>query len=75
MGHNYAKPATLAQRFERVMSRLPEQWAVKIERAEGSGTWRALVHAPGVEGRWAEGDPDAVTALENAWRLNRPPAG
>ncbi|NHN88528.1 hypothetical protein [Acetobacter conturbans] len=72
MGHNYAKPATPAQRLERVLGRVPEDWEVQIER--GAGSWRALVRPAGTEGTWSETSMTMVEALESAWRLNRPPS-
>lgn len=77
MGHNYAKPATPEQRLNRVLSRVPADWAVSVERSAGTGRWRASVHPAGSEGLWAEDQPGLAEALEGAWRLNRvrPPEG
>ncbi|GBR02929.1 hypothetical protein [Acetobacter oeni] len=74
MGHNYAKPATAEQRLTRVLSRIPSDWAVMIERRPGTGMWRAAVHPGGQDGLWSEETAQPVEALESAWRLNRPPA-
>ncbi len=75
MGHNYAKPATAEQRLGRVLSRIPPDWAVSVEREPVSGKWRATAHAPGEAGQWAGDASGLVEALEAAWRLNRAPAG
>lgn len=74
MGHNYARPATSEQRLARVLSRIPADWAISIERGASSDTWRAITHAPDQTGEWGEATPGLVEALEAAWRLNRGPA-
>lgn len=71
MGHNHAKPAGTAQRLERVLSRLPDDWEVRIERSSVSQQWRALTQAPGMKGGWSGDEPTLIDALESAWRLNR----
>ncbi|WP_247648840.1 hypothetical protein [Gluconobacter cerinus] len=53
MGHNYAKPLTSQVRMERVLSRLPEDWSVRIEREPGKG-WRAWMQPPTHSGQWSE---------------------
>ncbi|MFT8828783.1 hypothetical protein [Acetobacter syzygii] len=74
MGHNHSKPATTAQRLERVLSRLPEDWEVRVERVGTSGSWRALIQAPDMQGIWCEDEATLIDAFEGAWRLNRLPS-
>lgn len=72
MGHNYAKPLTSGQKMERLLTRIPPSWAIKMERVTGSATWRATVHAPeATEGTWSDAHSDPADALEDAWRRNR----
>lgn len=71
MGHNYAKPLTSGQKLERLFTRIPPEWAVKLEREAGTAQWRALAHAPGQEGQWSTLYSDPADALEDTWRRNR----
>ncbi|MFT9064464.1 MAG: hypothetical protein ABF430_11725 [Acetobacter persici] len=72
MGHNYAKPLTSGQKMERLLTRIPPSWAVRMERTAGTALWRATVHAPeAAEGAWSDSYPDPADALEDAWRRNR----
>lgn len=71
MGHNYAKPLTSGQKLERLLARIPESWAIKLERQPDTATWRALTHAPDQDGMWSQPHPDPADALEDAWRRNR----
>ena len=70
MGHNYAKPLTSQVRMERVLSRLPEDWSVRIEREPGKG-WRAWMQSPTHSGQWSEPHNDLADALEEVWRAVR----
>lgn len=71
MGHNHPKPAGIAQRLERVLSRLPDDWEVRIERSGASQQWRAITQPAGTNGVWSEDAATLIEALEGAWRLNR----
>ncbi|MCX2561628.1 hypothetical protein OQ252_09505 [Acetobacter farinalis] len=72
MSHNYAKPLTSGQKIERLLTRIPPSWHVRMERETGSATWRAVVHAPETsEGAWSDAHMDPADALEDAWRRNR----
>lgn len=72
MGHNYAKPLTSGQKIERLLTRIPPSWAIRMERETGTATWRAVVHAPeATEGAWSDPHMDLADALEDAWRRNR----
>lgn len=69
MGHNYAKPLTAELRMERVFSRLPAEWGVKMERAPGAG-WTVSMTRP--DGRvHQETRHSLVEALEEVWRALR----
>lgn len=69
MGHNYAKPLTAEARMERVFSRLPTDWAVKMERLQGEG-WSVWMQRP--DGTQHQETRDAlVEALEDVWRALR----
>lgn len=58
--------------MERLLTRIPPSWAIKMERVTGSATWRATVHAPeATEGAWRDAHSDPADALEDAWRRNR----
>ncbi|WP_418610783.1 hypothetical protein [Gluconobacter cerinus] len=70
MGHNYAKPLTSQVRMERVLSRLPEDWSVRIEREPRKG-WRAWMQSPTHSGQWSEPHNDLADALEEVWRAVR----
>ncbi|MDG6094709.1 hypothetical protein LOC54_06240 [Acetobacter sp. AN02] len=72
MGHNHAKPATAAQKLERLLNSIPADWSVKLEREALSGLWSAITAPPGSTETESEHAEDPVTALENAWRKNRP---
>jgi hypothetical protein len=54
-----------------VLSRLPDEWEVRVERGAGETEWRALIRNPGKESVWSEPEATLVDALESAWRLNR----
>ncbi|MBF0849835.1 hypothetical protein HKD27_02710 [Gluconobacter sp. R75690] len=69
MGHNYAKPLTAEARMERVFSRLPADWAVKMERQPGTG-WSVWMQRP--DGTPHQETRDTlVEALEEVWRALR----
>jgi len=70
MGHNYAKPLTSQVRLERVLSRLPEDWSVRIERDAGQG-WRVWMHPPAHDGQWSEPHDVLADAMEEVWRAVR----
>lgn len=80
MSHNYATPMTPEKRLVRVLSRIPADWVIKVERhpgQDGDMLWRAVV-APtdadaGQDGsvRWCADHPAMVDALEAAWRHAR----
>ncbi|PYD59084.1 hypothetical protein CFR73_13400 [Novacetimonas maltaceti] len=76
MSHNYATPMTPEKRLARVLSRIPADWSIRVERQSGQGeamSWRAAVapqHA-GQESDWCAGHPTMVDALEAAWRHAR----
>lgn len=70
MSHNYAKPLTESARLERVLARLPADWAVRIERESGAG-WRVWLQPPGHEGAWSEARESLAEALEEIWRALR----
>jgi len=69
MGHNYAKPLTAEARMERVLSRLPVDWAVKMERQPGTG-WSVWMQRPD-ETLHQETRDTLVEALEEVWRVLR----
>ncbi|MFT8808909.1 hypothetical protein [Gluconobacter sp.] len=69
MGHNYAKPLTAEVRMERVFSRLPEDWAVKMERQNSEG-WSVTMQRPDGALHHAMG-PVLVDVLEEVWRALR----
>ncbi|MFS8370746.1 hypothetical protein [Acetobacter indonesiensis] len=71
MGHNYAKPLTSGQKIERLLTRIPPSWVIKLERLPGTALWRALAHAPDTDGAWSENHMDPADALEETWRRNR----
>ncbi|GBQ53478.1 hypothetical protein AA0313_0266 [Acetobacter indonesiensis NRIC 0313] len=71
MGHNYAKPLTSGQKIERLLTRIPPSWVIKLERLPGTAQWRALAHAPDTDGAWSETHMDPADALEETWRRNR----
>ncbi|MBO1361888.1 hypothetical protein J2D73_19075 [Acetobacter sacchari] len=71
MGHNYAKPLTPEQKLARVLTRVPADWVVSIEREGKAGLWKASVHPVGGVGEWATDAADISSAVEEAWRLNR----
>lgn len=69
MGHNYAKPLTAEARMERIFSRLPADWAVKMERPQGNG-WSVWMQRP--DGTQHQENREAlVDALEDVWRALR----
>ncbi|MBS1092763.1 hypothetical protein JK208_14355 [Gluconobacter sp. Dm-74] len=69
MGHNYAKPLTAEARMERVFSRLPEDWTVKMERQRGE-KWTVLMERP--DGMLHQETADSlIEALEEVWRALR----
>ncbi|MBF0889177.1 hypothetical protein [Gluconobacter sp. Dm-44] len=69
MGHNYAKPLTAEARMERVFSRLPEDWTVKMERQRGE-KWAVLMQRP--DGMLHQETADSlIEALEEVWRALR----
>lgn len=69
MGHNYAKPLTPEVRMERVFSRLPDDWAVRMERQNGEG-WSVWMQRPDGTQHHVTG-PVLVGALEEVWRALR----
>ncbi|GBR67652.1 hypothetical protein [Gluconobacter kanchanaburiensis] len=69
MGHNYAKPLTVEARMERILSRLPSDWGVRMERLDGAD-WHVWMKRPdGMEQQIAA--PVLVDALEEVWRALR----
>ncbi|WP_040508947.1 hypothetical protein [Gluconobacter morbifer] len=70
MGHNYARPLTPEVRFERLMGRLPADWAIRIEREAGQN-WRVWMQPPGREGQWSAGHDVLIDAMEDVWRAVR----
>ncbi|MBS1103751.1 hypothetical protein JK202_12135 [Gluconobacter sp. Dm-62] len=69
MGHNYAKPLTAEVRMERVLSRLPEDWAVRMER-QTAKEWSVWMQRP--DGTQHQEKRDLlVEALEEVWRVLR----
>lgn len=70
MAHNYAKPLTNQARFDRVLSRLPRDWTIRIEREADQG-WRVWMQPPSHEGSWSELHDILADAMEEAWRAVR----
>lgn len=69
MGHNYAKPLTAEARMERIFSRIPEDWSIKMERPLG-GKWLVLMQRP--DGMLHQETADSlIEALEEVWRSLR----
>ncbi|MFT8611476.1 MAG: hypothetical protein ABF727_02410 [Gluconobacter oxydans] len=69
MGHNYTKPLTAEARMERVFSRLPADWAVKMERQPGTG-WSVWMQRP--DGTLHQETRNTLLeALEGVWRALR----
>ncbi|AQS91767.1 hypothetical protein A0U94_13165 [Gluconobacter albidus] len=69
MGHNYAKPLTAEARMERIFSRIPEDWSIKMERPQG-GKWSVLMQRP--DGMLHQETADSlIEALEEVWRSLR----
>lgn len=75
MSHNYATPLTPEKRLARVLSRIPGDWPLAIERQpDPSGTprWRARLTPPGHDAQeWTPPHETMVEALEAAWRHAR----
>ncbi|MBY4641365.1 hypothetical protein K6L44_15515 [Gluconacetobacter entanii] len=76
MSHNYATPMTPEKRLARVLSRIPADWSIRVERTPGEGdamSWRAAVgpQQAGQETQWCTGHDTMVDALEAAWRHAR----
>ena len=76
MSHNYATPMTPEKRLARVLSRIPADWSVRVERYPGKGgamLWRAAVgpYQAAEDMEWCAGHDSMVDALEAAWRHAR----
>ncbi|MBL7234593.1 hypothetical protein [Komagataeibacter oboediens] len=75
MSHNYATPLTPEKRLARVLTRIPTDWVVNIDRqpsSAGTGQWRARLTMPGHEAQdWTAPHEMMVDALEAAWRQAR----
>ncbi|MBS1054222.1 hypothetical protein [Gluconobacter kondonii] len=69
MGHNYAKPLTAEARMERVFSRLPEDWNIKMERQRGE-KWSVMMQRPNGMQHHETAD-SLIEALEEVWRALR----
>ena len=71
MSHNYATPLTPEKRLARILSRIPADWPLEIERQPATG-WRARL-APPQQGTqdWTPPQPTLLAALEAAWRTAR----
>ncbi|MFT9435635.1 hypothetical protein [Acetobacter syzygii] len=72
---------TPERRVARLLSRIPEDRIVRIERvpgASGAARWRAAIgDAGGVDcpaERWSAAFETMADALEGAWKAVRPPA-
>ncbi|QBL94132.1 hypothetical protein KSAC_19240 [Komagataeibacter saccharivorans] len=75
MSHNYATPLTPEKRLTRVLSRIPDDWSVNIDRqpdGNGGTCWRARLTLPGDDTLdWTAPQGTMVEALETAWRQAR----
>ncbi|MBB2179463.1 hypothetical protein [Gluconacetobacter tumulicola] len=81
MSHNYATPMTPERRLARLLSRIPEDRMVRIERlpgAAGALRWRAAIGEAGSTDcpaeRWSAPFDTMADALDAAWKAVRPPA-
>ncbi|MBB2202017.1 hypothetical protein [Gluconacetobacter tumulisoli] len=74
MSHNYATPLTPERRLARLMARIPDDWAIRIEKvadADGLLRWRAATGLPGVAPQWSAFHDTLPDALEAAWKAAR----
>ncbi|MCE2575696.1 hypothetical protein [Komagataeibacter sp. FNDCR2] len=75
MSHNYATPLTPEKRLARVLSRIPADWPLAIDRQPGptgAACWRARLTPPGHDALdWTPPQDTMVDALEAAWRQAR----
>ncbi|MBM9401205.1 hypothetical protein JUN65_06360 [Gluconacetobacter azotocaptans] len=74
MSHNYAMPLTPERRLARLMARIPDDWAVRIEKvadADAVLRWRAAVGLPDAPPQWSAFHDTMPDALESAWKAAR----
>ncbi|ACI51644.1 conserved hypothetical protein [Gluconacetobacter diazotrophicus PA1 5] len=78
MSHNYATPMTPERRLARLLSRIPDDRIVRIEKTadpHGALRWRAAIGgadaAPGDAPDWSAFCDTMPDALEAAWRAVR----
>ncbi|GBQ27019.1 hypothetical protein AA12717_2535 [Gluconacetobacter sacchari DSM 12717] len=81
MSHNYATPMTPERRLARLLSRIPDDRVVRLERVPGhthAPRWRAAIGDAGgatcPEARWSAPFDTMADALDAAWKAVRPPA-
>ncbi|QDH16940.1 hypothetical protein [Swingsia samuiensis] len=70
MAHNYAKPLTEQVRIERVLSRIPQDWGIRVERVPSQG-WKAYLHPPEYDEQEGMFFETLAEALEDIWRKMR----